>query len=107
MRRISGNRRFSFSPRKSVVTTEKSWQQHSLYDKEVVMTEELYSLRDCAETIGVSEHRIVYAHRMGHLAEPTHFVAGKRIYTGDDVKGVAKYFEVPLETVELAERRTP
>ncbi len=50
-----------------------------------------YSIRDVAKYLGIAEHRIAYAHRIGTLPEPNH-VAGKRIYTTADVARVAKHF---------------
>jgi hypothetical protein len=52
-----------------------------------------YSTLECARLVGVAEHRLVYAHRAGKLAEPAYFVARKRLYTEEDVRRVAAYFE--------------
>lgn len=57
------------------------------------MVEQLYSIRDCGRVIGVAAHQIAYAHTQERLAEPQYRIAGKRIYTAEDVQRVAKYFE--------------
>ena len=57
---------------------------------------ELLSLRDCARRLGISPHRIAYAHEVGHLADVEMRVAGKRIYTAADLKRVAEYFGIEL-----------
>jgi hypothetical protein len=56
------------------------------------MPETLYSTHDCAKLLGIEEHRITYAQRKGTLPEPTFFVAGKRIYTADDLADIAEFF---------------
>ena len=56
------------------------------------MTEQLFSIRDCGKAVGVAAHRISYAHSQERLAEPRFRVAGKRIYTANDVAMVAAYF---------------
>ena len=56
------------------------------------MDKQLFSIRDAARLVGVPEHRLGYAHRAGFLAEPTFVVAGKRIYTTDDLRRVKDYF---------------
>jgi DNA-binding transcriptional MerR regulator len=56
------------------------------------MTEQLFSIRDCGKAVGVAPHQIAYAHAQERLAEPQYRVAGKRIYTAEDVAMVAKYF---------------
>ncbi len=53
---------------------------------------ELYSIRDCGRAIGIAPHQIAYAHTQERLAEPQFRVAGKRIYTAEDVQRVAGYF---------------
>lgn len=56
------------------------------------MTEQLYSIRDCGKLVGVAAHKIAYAHSQERLPEPQYRIAGKRIYTAEDVERVAKYF---------------
>ena len=58
------------------------------------MTKQLFSTVDLARLIGVAEHRIVYAHRIGRLREPANSVAGRRVYTLADVRRVAEYFQI-------------
>ena len=53
---------------------------------------QLYSTIEAARLAGVTEFRLAYAHRAGHLAEPTYKIANKRIYTESDIERVAKYF---------------
>jgi hypothetical protein len=56
----------------------------------------LYSIRDCGRLLGIAPHKIAYAHSQDRLAEPNLRVAGKRIYTWDDCRRVAAYFNVPI-----------
>jgi len=56
------------------------------------MTEELCSIRDVGKRLGIAPHQIAYAHAQERLPEPQYRVAGKRIYTADDVAMVAAYF---------------
>lgn len=58
---------------------------------------ELLSLRDCARRLGISPHRIAYAHELGKLPDVERRVAGKRIYTPADVRRVAEYFGIELD----------
>jgi DNA-binding transcriptional MerR regulator len=53
---------------------------------------QLYSTIDVARLLQVAEHRINYAHRAGKLPEPN-VIAGKRIYTTNDVARVREYFQ--------------
>jgi hypothetical protein len=50
------------------------------------MVEQLYSIRDCGKAVGVAAHQIAYAHTQERLAEPQYRIAGKRIYTAEDVR---------------------
>jgi DNA-binding transcriptional MerR regulator len=61
---------------------------------------ELLSLRDVARRLGITPHRIAYAHELGKLPDVERRVAGKRIYTAADVKRVAAYFGIDLEKQE-------
>ena len=61
------------------------------------MTEELCSIRDVGKRLGIAPHQIAYAHSQERLPEPRFRVAGKRIYTADDVAMVAKYFAEKLK----------
>ena len=56
------------------------------------MTEELCSIRDVGRRLGIAPHQIAYAHAQERLPEPQYRVAGKRIYTAEDVQRVAAYF---------------
>jgi DNA-binding transcriptional MerR regulator len=56
------------------------------------MTEQLFSIRDCGKVVGVAAHKIAYAHTQERLPEPQYRIAGKRIYTAEDVQRVAAYF---------------
>jgi DNA-binding transcriptional MerR regulator len=64
----------------------------------------LLSLRDCARRLGITPHRIAYAHELGKLADVECRVAGKRIYTEADVKRVADYFGIELKEQEKPRR---
>ena len=57
---------------------------------------ELLSLRDCARRFGIAPHELAYAHEMGYLPDVECRVAGKRIYTPQDVRRVAAYFGIEL-----------
>jgi DNA-binding transcriptional MerR regulator len=59
-------------------------------------TNKSHSIRQVAELLGISEHRIAYAHRTGKIPEPEH-VAGKRIYSVAATMQVAKHFHVQLK----------
>jgi hypothetical protein len=69
------------------------------------MTKKLFSIRDCAKTVGVAPHRITYAHVQGRLPEPELWVFGKRLYTEADVKRVAEYFQVKKKPKETTHER--
>jgi hypothetical protein len=56
------------------------------------MKEQLYSTIDAARLLGVPEHRLNYAHRTGQLPAPTFLIAGKNIYTSEDVEAARRYF---------------
>ena len=60
------------------------------------MVEQLFSIRDCGKAVGVAAHKIAYAHAQEFLREPQYRIAGKRIYTIDDVQRVAAYFAEKL-----------
>ena len=62
-----------------------------LYKELEESMDHLYSTVDLARLIGVTEFRINYAHRAGKLPEPR-VIAGKRIYTNEDVARVREYF---------------
>ena len=67
----------------------------------------LFSIKDVANLIGIDETRIHYAHRSGKVAEATHFVANRRIYTGNDLQRVAEHFGVELDqNLEMKEMKT-
>jgi len=66
------------------------------------MNEKIYSTIDCVRLLGIAEHRLAYAYRIGKLPEPDR-VAGKRIYRKKDMKEIAAYFNVPLPKREAAD----
>jgi len=53
---------------------------------------ELCSIRDVGRRLGIAPHQIAYAHAQERLPEPQYRIAGKRIYTAEDVQRVAEYF---------------
>ncbi len=65
----------------------------------------LYSTIECARLLGVAEHRLNYAHRIGRLPAPKQTIAGKRIYTPNDIARAAAYFRVapPEQITNLGE----
>ena len=54
----------------------------------------LFSTLDCARLLKIAEHKITYAHRHCGLAEPTYHVAGKRVYTEEDLERIAEHFDI-------------
>lgn len=56
----------------------------------------LYSTVDVSRLLGVGEHRLAYAIRTGKLEGPSYKVCNKRVYTEDDLRRVAEYFEVEM-----------
>jgi len=68
------------------------------------MNKEYHSIADCSRLLGVAEHKINYAHRNGKVPEPKLRVAGKRIYNATELKGLARYFAV---TVDSANKEAP
>jgi 2-hydroxychromene-2-carboxylate isomerase len=56
----------------------------------------LFSIRDCGRLIGIAPHKIAYAHSQDRLAEPKLRFAGKRVYTWQDCRRVAKHFGVEI-----------
>ncbi len=73
------------------------------------MQKPLFSINDCARLLGISESRISYAHRNGRLPDAEYFVAGKRIYTYDDLQRIAEFFGIEppsvSEAVEATQKR--
>ena len=61
---------------------------------------ELYSSADVARLLGIDESKIAYAHRSGKVDHPSYFVAGKRIYTQDDVVRVADHFGIDVKELD-------
>lgn len=57
----------------------------------------LLSTKSVVRHLAIPEHRLVYAYRTGKLPEPTFLVAGRRVYTEEDVRRVASYFGVDLD----------
>jgi len=66
------------------------------------MSQELFSIHDASKILGVAEHKVHYAHRIGTLPDATHRVGGVRVYTAADIRRMAAYFKVPIPS-ELAE----
>jgi hypothetical protein len=82
-----------FAKKLSVTTEGKRGDDTTISQEVTHMVEQLYSIRDCGKAVGVAAHKIAYAHAQERLAEPQYRIAGKRIYTAEDVRRVAKYFE--------------
>ena len=60
------------------------------------MTQQLYSISDVAQLLGVQEYRLQYLHRTGKVQSPP-IVAGRRLYTWADLKTLASILNVPLK----------
>ena len=60
------------------------------------------SLHDCARLLQVQSYRIQYAYAHGRVPEPQLRVAGRRLFTPDDVRRLAKHFCVTLPETEAA-----
>jgi DNA-binding transcriptional MerR regulator len=61
-----------------------------------------WSLKDVCKMLNVQSHRIqyVYSHRL--VPEPRLQVAGRRVFTPQDVRRLATYFHVTLPVAEAA-----
>lgn len=64
------------------------------------MTKTLFSVHTASKLLGVAEHKVHYAHRIGALPDATHRVGGIRVYTVSDIRRMAEYFKVPLPTLD-------
>lgn len=64
------------------------------------MAIKLYASSECSKLVGVAEHRINYARRIGRLKNPSFYVAGKWIYSEADIREIAKYFGVEIGSLE-------
>ncbi len=60
----------------------------------------LFSSSECSKLLGIAEHRINYARRIGRIGNPSFYVAGKWIYSEQDIKEIAKYFGVEVGSLE-------
>ena len=58
--------------------------------------QQIYSTGQVANLLGVQAYKIEYAHTRKALAEPASRFLGKRVYTEDDVRRVAKHFGLTL-----------
>ena len=65
--------------------------------------QQLYSISDCAQLLGIEEHRINYSHRSRKVPEPSHF-AGRRMYRLEDIERLAQHFNVDLQDGEGGEK---
>jgi hypothetical protein len=65
------------------------------------MSIKLFASSECAKIVGVAEHRINYARRVGRIKSPTYYVAGKWIYSEADIREIAKYFGVQTGSLEM------
>ena len=59
--------------------------------KEDLMTQKFYSLKDVAKQIHVSPHKIGYALSNGRLKEPLQ-ITNRRLFSEADIKAAREYF---------------
>lgn len=64
------------------------------------MNQKLYSTVDLARLLGVAEHRLSYALRVGKVPEPNLKVAGKRLFTQEEARRISEYFGVDIKNNE-------
>jgi hypothetical protein len=62
------------------------------------------SLKDVARLLGVKAYRIQYAFIHEAIPEPEQRVSGRRIFVPEDVRRLAKHFNVKLPDTESAMR---
>ena len=55
------------------------------------MAENLYTIGEVADTLGVKFYRIKYAHQSGLVNEPSR-IGNRRLYNDDDVRRLREYF---------------
>jgi DNA-binding transcriptional MerR regulator len=60
------------------------------------------SLKDVARVLNIKPYRIEYLLANGIVPEPQLRVAGRRLFTPDDVRRLAKHFGVKLPETEVA-----
>ncbi len=66
--------------------------------------QQIYSIGQVAKLLNVQAYKIEYAHTSNALAEPAFRFLGKRVYTDDDVRRVAKHFGLTLgDDLEVVE----
>ncbi len=56
----------------------------------------LFSSSEVSRIVQIPEHRINYARRIGKIKDPSFYVAGKWIYSQQDVEEIAQYFGVEI-----------
>ncbi len=56
------------------------------------MPQTQFILNEVAKIAGVKPHAITYALSVQHLQEPKLRIAGKRIFSAQDVEAIKKYF---------------
>jgi DNA-binding transcriptional MerR regulator len=61
------------------------------------------SLQDCARMLNVQSYKIQYAYAHRRVPEPQLRIAGRRLFTPDDVRRLAKHFGVNLPESEATE----
>lgn len=75
----------------------------------VMMDEQFFSLGQAAVRIGIAPYRITYAITNGMVPDARMRIAGKRAFTEEEVKNIARHFRVESsydgETVPEAEER--
>ena len=63
------------------------------------------SMQDCARLLQIQSYRIQYAYAHNRLPEPRLRIAGRRVFTPEDLAVLAAHFGVTLPTAEAAAER--
>jgi hypothetical protein len=88
------------------IVIAKTTYEHPSQTKEELPMNHTMSLQDCARMLNVQSYQIQYAYAHRRVPEPQLRVAGRRLFTPDDVQRLAAHFGVKLPETELAEPAT-
>ena len=56
--------------------------------------EQIYSTGEVSRMLGVQPYQLTYAITIGKLPEPKYRFLQKRCFTQDEIKGIARYFDI-------------
>ena len=88
----------------NVVIERMTYENFPGQTNEELAMPQTMSMQDCARILQIQSYRIQYAYAHNRLPEP-HRVAGRRVFTLDDLQHLAKHFGVTLPTTEAAAER--